>query len=198
MDLQTVERTSSPPESIITLGGITWERFNRIESAFDGMQTFQLTYLAGALEIMAPIGEEHENVKTTVGYLLQAYMREKGIRFYGRGGFTLKKEGYSSSEPDESYCIGTNKKVPDIVIEVIITSGSLNKLEVYKPQNIPEVWFWKNNQLQVFHLKNGEYQEVNRSEFFPDLDFDMLVHYIAYPDQYDAVQAFQAAVRGLK
>ncbi len=57
------------------------------------------------------------------------------------------------------------------------------------------MWFWKNNQLQVFHLKNGEYQEVSRSEFFPDLDFDMLVHYIAYPDQYDAVQAFQAAIR---
>jgi len=154
----------------VTLEGISWERFNKIESDFDEVSSLKLSYLGGLLDIMAPISDEHENVKSTVGALLEGYMREKGIRFYRRGGFTLKKEGYSSCEPDESYCIGTNKKVPDIVIEVIITSGSINKLDVYKPQNIPEVWFWKSSQLQVFHLKDGLYEEVEQSVFFPDLD----------------------------
>ncbi|OQY52429.1 MAG: Uma2 family endonuclease [Candidatus Parabeggiatoa sp. nov. 2] len=194
MGLQTVEHTLV--ERVVTLDGISWERFNKIESDFNDVSSLRLTYMEGLLEIMAPISDEHESVKTTVGYLLEVYMREKGIRFYGRGGFTLKKEGHSSGEPDESYCIGTNKKVPDIVIEVIITSGSINKLELYKPQNIPEVLFWKRNQLQIFHLKKGQYQEVSRSEFLPDLDLELLLHYINYPDQYDAVLAFQAAIRG--
>jgi Uma2 family endonuclease len=72
---------------------------------------------------MSPIGDRHEYVKTTMGYLLEAYMREKGIRFYGRGGFTLEAPGYASGTPDESYCIGSNKETPDIVIEIIVTSG---------------------------------------------------------------------------
>jgi Uma2 family endonuclease len=197
MSLQTLEQNPLPIESIIGLSGISWERFNKIQSDFDDISSIKLTYTGGLLEIMAPISDVHENVKTTVGYLLEGYMREKGIRFYGRGGFTLKKEGYSSGEPDESYCIGTNKAVPDIVIEVVITSGTLNKLEVYKPLNIPEVWFWKNKQLQIFHLTNGEYQPVTRSHFFPDLDLELLQHYIDYPDQYDAVIAFQKAIREL-
>jgi len=195
MNLSSFTNRSSPPETIMALGGISWERFHQIESSFDGVDSIKLTYLTGELEIMSPVGEEHEYVKSTIGTLLEAFMRKAGIRFYRRGGFTLKKKGYASGEPDESYCIGTNKKVPDVVIEVIFTSGSVDKLEVYKPQKIPEVWFWKANQLQVFHLTEGKYEPVSRSQFFPDLDLEMLLHYINYPDQYDAVLAFQAALR---
>jgi Uma2 family endonuclease len=105
------------------------------------------------------------------------------------------KEGESSGEPDEYYCIGSDKEIPDIVFEVIITSGSINKLDVYKPKAVPEVWFWKSNQLRVFHLKQGDYQEVSRCEFFPELDLDWLLEFTQYKDQYDAVQTFQKAIR---
>ncbi|MDM8560445.1 Uma2 family endonuclease [Candidatus Parabeggiatoa sp. HSG14] len=195
MSLQTLKQNSFPVENVVGLSGISWERFNKIQSDFDGVPSVKLTYTKGLLEIMAPISDEHEYVKSNVGELLGTYMREKHIRFYKRGGFTLKKEGYSSGEPDESYCIGTNKEIPDIVIEVIITSGTLNKLEVYKPLNIPEVWFWKKKQLQIFHLTDGEYQQVTRSHFFSDLDLETLQHYIDYSDQYDAVIEFQKTIR---
>jgi len=195
MNLSSFTNRSSPSETIMALGGISWERFNQIESSFDGVDSLKLTYLRGVLEIMSPVGEEHEYVKSTIGNLLETFMRKAGIRFYRRGGFTLKKKGYVSAEPDESYCIGTNKKVPDIVIEVIFTSGSVDKLELYKPQNIPEVWFWKASQLQVFHLTDGKYELVSRSQFFPDLDLEILRHYINYQDQYDAMLAFEARLR---
>lgn len=194
MSLQTYKQNPQPVESVIGLKGVSWERFNKIQSDFDDIPSCKLTYTRGLLEIMAPISDEHEYIKSNVGELLGTYMREKRIRFYKRGGFTLAKEGFSSGEPDESYCIGSNKEVPDIVIEVIITSGTLNKLEVYKPLNIPEVWFWKKQQLQIFHLTNGEYQQVTRSQFFPDLDLELLERYIEYPDQYDAVMEFQQVI----
>lgn len=57
------------------------------------------------------------------------------------------------------------------------------------------MWFWKNKQLQIFHLTDGEYQQVTRSQFLPDLDLEMLQRYIDYPDQYDAVLEFQKAIR---
>jgi hypothetical protein len=43
-------------------------------------------------------------------------------------------------------------------------------------------------------LKEGDYEEVSRSTFFPDLA--LLLGYVGYPDQYDAVQEFQAVIRG--
>lgn len=51
----------------------------------------RLTYLSGVMEIMSPIGGEHEYVKSTLGLLLEAYMREKGIRFYKLGGSPWKR-----------------------------------------------------------------------------------------------------------
>jgi Uma2 family endonuclease len=194
MSVQILDQPLS--EKIVTLSGVSWEQFKAIEIPLLDNREVKLTYLAGVLEIMAPIGDKHEYVKTTLGYLLEAYMRVKGIRFYGRGGFTLEEPGYASGTPDESYCIGTDKETPDIVIEVIVTSGSINRKELYKPKKVPEIWFWKSKELRIFRLNAiGEYEEVSRSGFFPDLDTALLLKYLDYPDQYDAVNDFTEAVR---
>ncbi|MCC5639377.1 Uma2 family endonuclease [Nostoc sp. CHAB 5844] len=178
-------------EKLVTVSGVSWEQFKIIAAQLENNREVKLTYLAGVMEIMSPIGDEHEYVKTTLGYLLEAYMREKSIRFYGRGGFTLEEPGYASGTPDESYCIGSNKQTPGIVIEIIVTSGTLNRKDLYRPKKVPEVWFWKSNQITIFRLtEQGEYVEVDRSGFFPDLDLALLLHYLAMPDQYDAVQEF--------
>lgn len=183
-------------EKLVTLKDISWEQFKAIEAQLLDNRNVRLSYLSGMLEIMSPIGEEHEFVKTTLSYLLEAYMRELGIRFYGRGGYTLEEPGYASGTPDESYSVGTNRVVPDIVIEVIVTSGTINRKELYKPKKVPEVWFWKLNWIKIFRLnERGEYEEVEPSGFFPNLDPAMLLRYLAMPDQYDAVQEFIQAIR---
>jgi Uma2 family endonuclease len=187
---------SPQEEKLVTLHGITWEQFKAIEVQLDNNREVRLAYLDGVLEIMAPIGPEHEYIKRTLGLLLEAYMRERGIRFYATGGFTLEASGYASGIPDESYSIGSRKKVPDIVIEIIVTSGTINRLELYKPLKVPEVWFWKSNQLRVWSLNvAGEYEEVDRSQFFLDLDLALLLRYLGHPDQYDAVNEFVQAIR---
>lgn len=197
MNIPLLDKQANQPkeEKLITLHGINWEQFKAIEAQLDNNREVRLTYLAGVMEIMTPIGDKHEYVKTTLGYLLEAYMKELGIRFYGRGGFTLEAPGYASGTPDESYCIGSNKENPDIIIEILVTSGTLNRRELYKPKRVPEVWFWKSEQLRVFRLRESDYQEVPRSEFFPDLDLALLLCYLRHPDQYDAVNEFVQAIR---
>jgi len=182
-------------EKLVTLAGISWEQFRGIATQLENHRGVKLTYLSGALEIMSPIGERHECLKTTLGYLLEAYLREKGIRFYGKGGFTLEVAGKASATPDESYCIGSDKNIPDIVIEVIVTSGTLDKREIYQAKKITEVWFWKSQKIKIFYLVDGDYQEVVRSSFFPDLDIALLERYLEYPDQYDAINEFIRAIR---
>lgn len=183
-------------EKLVTVPDVSWEEFKAIETQLKDNRNVRLSYLLGMLEIMSPIGEKHEKVKTTLGYLLEAYMREMGIRFYGRGGFTLEEPGYASGTPDESYSIGTEREVPDIIIEIIVTSGTINRKELYKPKKVPEIWFWKSDQIRIFCLNSaGEYEEVNRSRFLPNLDTALLLRYLAYSDQYDAVQEFVQVIR---
>ncbi|AVH63341.1 Uma2 family endonuclease [Nostoc sp. 'Peltigera membranacea cyanobiont' N6] len=183
-------------EKLVTVANVSWEEFKGIEAQLKDNRNVRLSYLSGILEIMSPIGEKHEYVKRTLGYLLEAYMKELGIRFYGRGGFTLEEPGYASGTPDESYCIGSNKETPDIVIEVIVTSGTINRKELFKPKKVSEVWFWKSDQIKIFRLNAvGEYEEVNRSGFLPNIDPALLLKYIAHPDQYDAVAEFVQAIR---
>jgi hypothetical protein len=81
-------------------------------------------------------------------------MREKGMRFYRCGSFTIESPETASGTPDESYAIGTPKEIPDIVIDVIIISGRLDKKELYRPKQVPEVWFWKKGQITVFMWEN--------------------------------------------
>jgi Uma2 family endonuclease len=121
---------------------------------------------------------------------LEAYMREKGIRFYGCGGFTIESPETASGTPDESDLTPSalkRKSPTDIVIEVIITSGRLDQKELYRPKKVPEVWFWRKGEITLFHLGEQGYEPRNRSEFFPDLDLSVLKRYLDYDDQYDAV-----------
>lgn len=197
MPTKDEQKEQSVEESIVTLHGVSWLQFKGIEANLEDVRAVRLAYLQGALEIMSPISDDHEAIKSTLGALLEAYMRLKGIRHYRRGGFTLEAEGYTSGTPDESYSIGHRRDLPDLVIEVIITSGSIDRKELYLPLNIPEIWFWKSGSIRIFQLENNQYYETVSSQFFPDLNINLLIQYIEHSDQYDAIQEFVAEIQSL-
>ncbi|WP_230840620.1 Uma2 family endonuclease [Gloeobacter morelensis] len=177
--------TPAPPpvEGSSTLYGVDWEQFKTTEATLAPLgKGVKLSHFNGVLEIMSPIGPRHEDVKSTLGLLLEAYIREKGIRFYVCGGFTLASPKTASGTPDASYAIGTRKKIPDIVIEVIITSGRLDKTETYRPQQVPEVWFWKKGQITLFHSEEQGYIQREHSVFFPALELSVLQRYLDFAD----------------
>jgi hypothetical protein len=49
--------------------------------------------------------------------------------------------------------------------------------------------------LEIMSPVGDKHEEVNRSGFLPNLDPALLLHYIAMPDQYDAVSEFQQMIR---
>jgi Uma2 family endonuclease len=175
----------------LVLDGITWEKFEQIETTFQDIEGVRFIYLDGELEIVMSPSKAHESTKSLIGHLLETYMRLKGIRFYMWGSATLgNKEITGRKEPDESYNINSKKDIPDLIIEVIITSGDINILEIYRRLGVSEVWFWEDGVLTVYTLKNDQYFKVNQSQLLPDLDMKLLTKYILYHDQYDAVNEF--------
>jgi Uma2 family endonuclease len=189
--MTTLLESLQVPTNKLVLDGISWEKFEQITTTFQDIEGVRFIYLDGELEIVMSPSQAHEDAKSTIGVLLEAYMKVKKIRFYRRGSATLgKKEITGRKEPDESYNIHSKKEIPDLVIEVIITSGDINILEIYRRIGIPEVWFYQNNLLIVYILKNEQYIKANHSQLLPELNLETFTKYINYPDQYDAVTEF--------
>ncbi|MEL6381355.1 MAG: Uma2 family endonuclease [Cyanobacteria bacterium J06626_18] len=176
---------------------VNWQQFEAIDRAFDSVPGVKFCYLDQALEIM-PISEDHEAFKTILRMLLEAYLRAQRIRFYGRGGPSLGDKSLGArSEPDESYNLGSRKPYPDLVLEVVVTSGGINKLEGYRRIGVAEVWFWEDGVLKLYSLKadGSEYQLGEKSQLLPDLPLDILCRYVTYHDQFDAVDEFLTAIQ---
>jgi Uma2 family endonuclease len=188
MTAQNLEREETT-NNCLRLSSITWEQFKSIEASFSSVGGVRLIYLDGILEIVI-LGREHEYYKSTISLLLEAYLRAKKIRFYRQGSATLgNRQIIGQKEPDESYNIGSQKAKPDLVIEVVVTSGGIDALEIYQRIGIPEVWFWEDGLLKVYGLQET-YQLLETSRLLPDLDLKLLTKYISYHDQYDAVTEF--------
>ncbi|MEG4046162.1 Uma2 family endonuclease [Microcoleus sp. Pol17_C1] len=149
----------------------------------------------GCLEIMGSFSEEHEESTNTLDQLLEMYMRTKDIRFYARGSTTIgMKELGARKEPDESYCLGTRKSVPDLAIEITVTSGGIDTLEIYRRVGVQEVWFWDDGVISVHCLRSTGYELVSKSELLPELDLRSIEFYSRMADQYDAVNAFMRSM----
>ena len=173
----------------------SWQEFVVLENLLASSGSFRITYLDGWIELMT-VGEPHELIKSLLGMFLEAYFIEMGIEFIPVGNATRRGEEKGTSfEPDESYYLGEKKENPDLAIEVILTSGSLEKLEKYRRFKIPEVWLWENDQLDVYALISSEYHLVNYSQLLPDLDLDLLVRCVLMPSRLEAMNAFKAGMR---
>ena len=99
------------------------------------------------------------------------------------------------AEPDLSFCIGTDKAFPDIAIEVVKTSGEMDKLAIYQGLSVAEVWFWQDNRFTLYHLGNQRYEQREFSQFLPDLDLNLLASYVTYSELLDAVLEYRQALR---
>ncbi|MGB7713326.1 MAG: hypothetical protein WBL95_27975 [Microcoleus sp.] len=57
----------------------------------------------------------------------------KAIDYTPTGSVTLESEdGLVRREADKSYELGADRKRPDLAIEVVVSSGGIDKLEAYK------------------------------------------------------------------
>jgi len=91
--------------------------------------------------------------------------------------------------------LGVNGEFPDLAVEVVVTSGGINKLEAYKRLQIPEVWFWENGALRMYSLGADGYAEVDRSFVLPDLDVVLLARCINIENHLQAMREFKQTIQ---
>jgi Uma2 family endonuclease len=184
------------PDRIMNTSG-TWEQFQLIRQGFESNSAVRLFYLNGIIEILMP-GQSHEIFSHAIGVLLSLFLAIKGIVFVATGSADQVKEGCAIAQPDESYCIGHRKAIPDLSIEVVFTSGGINKLDTYRALGSTEVWFWKDGTLELYHLRQQQYDRIQTSELpgLEDLDLALLKRcvLIAETNLGEAINTFIQAI----
>jgi Uma2 family endonuclease len=155
----------------------------------------RLTYLDGYLELMSP-SATHELLKKNLARLFETWALDHEVDLNGYGSETFKRERRKSGiEPDECYFLGPRgaRSTPDLVIEVIWTSGRLDRLEAYRRLGVGEVWWWEDGALSVWVLKGERYARARKSRLLPTLDLATLAKCASSQSQTAAVKAFRAS-----
>jgi Uma2 family endonuclease len=181
-------------ENIVFLKNVTWDTFNHLLEELSNQRNERLTYYLGTLQIMSPLGI-HENNNRFIESLIFVIASELNLNLKKFGSLTLKSNELKQGvEPDSCYYIANEPKVrnkqnidltidppPDLVLEIDITSGSLNKLPIYASLKVPEIWRYDGEKLIVFSLdiNNNEYQELKESPTFPWLNLNLIPQLIS-------------------
>ena len=145
-------------------------------------------------------GEPHETVKKRIAALLELYLLMAGFDFTPTGSMILESEAANvKREADESYKLAPGRMLPDLAIEVVFSSGGINKLEAYKRLKIKEVWFWEDGVLEVYHLR-GEgntlnYEKISSSEEVKGIDLDLLLRCMNMVNHLEALKTFQQSLQ---
>ncbi|MFQ4139672.1 Uma2 family endonuclease [Nodosilinea sp. PGN35] len=199
------QSTAPPSDQRVVHYGRSWEQFKSIQTGFDQAPGVRLFYYDGTVEVLMP-GREHELFSWVIGHLVGLFLAQRGVFFQPTGSMTQEKEREVSAQADQSFCVGSVKPIPDLSIEVIFTSGGVDKLARYRALGVPEVWLWQDGVLMVYGLRVSEgeatptqgYEQCDRSQLagLQDLDLDLLRRCIllAETDTGAAIRQFQQGI----
>lgn len=191
------------PEERFTSNEVNWQQYEAVLAKLEDNNHYRVTYLDGILEIVSP-SIRHEKLKKRLATLVEFYLLKKRIKHTPMGSPTVRKRlKRAGAEPDECYCIGEEKSIPDLAIEVVITSGTIDKLEIYRRLEVTEVWMWKVNRLALYHLREETplmfkethgYEQITSSELLPGLNISLVEQCVMISDQIQAIDEFEEGI----
>jgi Uma2 family endonuclease len=181
----------SPPEQKVILTGVSWDTYERLLSDLENQSVPRLTFDRGLLEIMSP-SSEHERYNRTIALLVEVCAEELEIDVDNLGSTTFRREDIERGfDPDSCFYVQnagavrgkaridlTSDPAPDLVIEIDITSGSLDKLPIYAQAGVSEIWRFDGENLMIFQRVEDDYARVAASIIFPLLDSEILTGFI--------------------
>lgn len=150
------------------------------------------TYNRGTLELRMP-SEEHENVKEILGHLLESALSELECEAYPAGSMTFRREDLERGiEPDKCYWIANADAVgggraydprtdppPDLVLEVEVTRSIIDRMDIFRTLEVPEIWRWtQRGRLEILILEGGVYRAHRSSKAVPRLSAEQLTTWV--------------------
>lgn len=176
----SIDRLTIPSGNRILLEDISWDEFESILANIKQQPGRRITYDAGWLEIMTPL-PEHEYFKEVVSDAIKEVADSLELDYASYGSTTWRSRLQQAGiEPDNCFYINNESAIrgklafdltvdppPDLVLEIDLTSPSLDRFPIYARLGVPEIWRYTKGQLQVYELQGDCYQARLTSLIFP-------------------------------
>lgn len=177
--METIKR---PAGQTVILHGVSWQTYESLLADHTDRSAPRFAYDRGELEISSP-SPEHEKLNRRIAQLALAVSEEVGIEAEDFGSIAFRREDLERGfEPDSCLYMQNEERIrgkdridlavdppPDLVIEIDITSPSLDKHPIYARLGVPEVWRYGNGRLAILRLEGTGYVEVSESAVLPPL-----------------------------
>ncbi len=178
-------------ESTIVLHNTRWQTYLELRDSNENSHV-RMTFDRGDLELMSP-SKPRERLGYLIGRFIDIWTLEKRIPVQSCRSTTFRRKDLQRGlEPDNCYYIEHESVVrsredvdltidppPDLVVEVDVTSKSIDRLPIYAALGVPEVWRWHEDALQVLRLESKDvYVEVGGSQSLPGFPCARMVELI--------------------
>jgi len=181
----------SQTEQRVVLYDVSWATYELLLADHLDSSSPHFTYDEGTLEIVKP-SMEHEETNRSIATLVELVAEEWEIDLMNLGSTTCKREDLKRGfEPDTCFYFQNAKRIrgkdeidlhidppPDLVIEIDITSGSVDKLPIYAAFGVSEVWRYSSKLFMIFKLDADRYIKINESLALPGLIGDVIYGFI--------------------
>jgi Uma2 family endonuclease len=172
----------------VVLHNITWDQYEKFLDDLGDRPLARIAYDNGTLEIMTPL-PEHEFFKEAISIAVQDAAEELELDYESYGSTTWRKQiKLAGAEPDNCFYFQNEAIVrgrtdldlsggdppPDLVLEIDMTSKSLDRFPIYARLGVPEIWSYDSGALAIYHLQEGEYLSAQVSLALPQLPIQEL------------------------
>ncbi|MEJ7618822.1 MAG: Uma2 family endonuclease [Pyrinomonadaceae bacterium] len=182
----------SSPEQRVVLHGVSWETYERLLAEHQNSSSTRFTYDQGRLEIMI-LSPEHEEPNRSLSFLVEIVALEMNINVRNFGSTTFKREGIGRGfAPDSCFYLQNAQRIkgrkrldlsidppPDLVIEIDVTSPSLDNFPIFASIGVAEIWRYQEGRVTVYELVGPEYVRREKSARLPPLTGAALSHLMA-------------------
>jgi len=171
----------------VVLEGISWDTYQWAAAERGEGRRPRLAFDQGWLEIVSPTGRHDKS-----GYILALIIEFAALEWerdvVGILSTTISREDIEAGfEADQTFYIQHAELMrevddvdmavhppPDLVIEVDVWNDSRRKLQLFARFGVPEVWRVVDDEVIIYHLRQGEYELVDASVAFPEFTAEPL------------------------
>lgn len=190
MAVSTAEQLVEQPNVI--LHDVSWETYERLLKEQGEHTGTRFTYDEGTLQIMI-VSFEHESSNRTLSSIVEALAEGMEIDFEPAGSTTFKRKDIKRGfEPDSCFyfrrpeMIRGKKRLnlakdppPDLIVEIDVTHGSLDRLPIFAAVGVLEVWRYENGGVKIYCLDENHYIESAESRLLPGVTSTALTQFVA-------------------
>ncbi len=170
----------SDPGQQVILYNVSWETYERLLREHDGNSSTHFSYDQGKLEIIV-LSAKHERKSRVLSHLVSILAEELEMDIVAFGSTTFQRPDLQKGfEPDGCFYVTNEAEMrnkleidltvdpaPDLIIEIDITSPSLNKFPIFAALGIQEIWRYDGETVRIWCLAASSYQEAMQSSLFP-------------------------------